>query len=124
MAKKAATKTVHSNPTAEEEVLTDTGTSEESETIKEVKSEETTDGPETIDMTQMSAAKFVEAYEGHVGALTDALWKSILEANEGGVFINRNIAASAFAEVMLRVCVAQAKSVEGGVERFKQILDL
>ncbi len=64
------------------------------------------------------------AYEGHVAKLTEVLWDSVLEANKEGVFVNRNVAASAFAELMLRICVAQAKSIEGGVERFKEVLEL
>jgi hypothetical protein len=79
---------------------------------------------EALDLNNLSAAEFVHAFEGHIEQLTNILWEGVLKANKEGVFVNRNIAASAFAEVTLRICVAQAKSVEGGVERFKQILDL
>ena len=77
-----------------------------------------------VDLSEMSAADFLHNYDQHVGKLTDSVWRAVLETNQSGVFVNRNIAACAFAEVMLRVCVAQAKSSPGGVERFKEILDL
>ena len=77
-----------------------------------------------VDLTKIPASEFVGAFEGHVDQLTNTLWEAVLQANKDGVFVNRNIAASAFAEVSLRICVAQAKSIDGGVERFKQVLDL
>ncbi len=91
--------------------------------------EETSNPEQTVpegqmDLTKIAASDFVNAFEGHVEQLTNTLWEAILKANKEGVFVNRNVAASAFAEVSLRICVAQAKSIEGGVERFMQVLDL
>ena len=79
-------------------------------------------GPLTVD--DMSAVQFIDTFEKNINALTESVWKAVVDANQGGIFVNRNIASAAFSEVMLRICVAQAKSVEGGVERFKEILDL
>ena len=126
MSTKAAKATKTPKPTSKKKATKDTVAKDNVEEINPTSEssakEEVPDGH--VDLRNIPASEFVASFEGHVEQLTNVVWDAVLKANKEGVFVNRNVAASAFAEVTLRVCVAQAKSIEGGVDRFKQILDL
>jgi hypothetical protein len=115
-------------PVVEKTTATEDTTAAPEEVLEappEEAAEKTSEDPsEGASVTTMTAMQFIDTFEKNINGLTEAVWKSVVDANQGGVFVNRNIASAAFSEVMLRICVAQAKSVEGGVERFKEILDL